>query len=151
MVDIDIVPGAGLAEIAEFYRRVGYRAGVSSADLTLAARVKGRLAGAVRLCEEGGVIVLRGMHVAPECQRQGVGHALLSACLPWLDRHAAYCLPYEHLRGFYGNAGFKPAPSATLPPFLAARLRGYLLAGQRVLAMRRQPRMPNRSWASRMS
>jgi GNAT superfamily N-acetyltransferase len=151
MVSIEIVPRAGLAEIAEFYRYVGYGAGVSSADLTLAARVGRRLAGAVRLCEEGGVIVLRGMHVAPEFQRQGIGHKLLSRCVPWLERHAAYCLPYEHLRGFYGYAGFKPAPSNMLPPFLAARLAGYQLAGQRVLAMRRQPFMPNRSWASRMS
>jgi GNAT superfamily N-acetyltransferase len=137
MVSIEIVPSAGLAEISEFYRRVGYGAGVSAADLTLAARVDGRLAGALRLCEEGGVIVLRGMQVAPECQRRGVGHALLARCLPWLDRGEAYCLPYDHLAGFYGRAGFKPAPSNTLPPFLGARLAGYRLAGRRVLAMRR--------------
>jgi GNAT superfamily N-acetyltransferase len=137
MPSIEIVPRAGLARIGEFYERVGYGAGVSADDLTLAARVDGRLAGAVRLSEEAGVIVLRGMQVDPAYQRQGIGRALLAYCLPWLDRHEAYCLPYEHLLGFYGMAGFKPAASDTLPAFLASRLGGYLAAGQRVRAMRR--------------
>jgi GNAT superfamily N-acetyltransferase len=137
MVTIEIVQGAELARVGEFYKSTGYGGGVSEADLTLAAKVDGRLAGAVRLCHEGGVIVLRGMQVDPAYQRKGIGHFLLTQCIPYLDWGTAYCLPYAHLVEFYCQGGFVLAKPATLPPFLAARLAGYVLAGQRVLAMRR--------------
>lgn len=137
MLDIAVVQPGELARIAGFYEAVGYGGGVSPADVTLAAYKDGQLAGVVRLCDEHGVIVLRGMQVAPEFQRQGIGRALLARCLPWLDRGTAWCLPYDHLARFYGEAGFEPAPPDALPAFLSERLAGYLASGQRVMAMRR--------------
>ncbi|MGO4476879.1 GNAT family N-acetyltransferase [Massilia sp. 2TAF26] len=137
MLEIAVVQPGKLARIAGFYEAAGYGGGVSAADLTFAADLDGRLAGAVRLCEEHGDIVLRGMQVAQSFQRQGIGRALLARCIPWLDRGTAWCLPYEHLTGFYGEAGFEPAPEDALPPFLSERLARYLASGQRVLAMRR--------------
>jgi len=137
MLDIAVVQPGELARIASFYQAAGYGGGVSAADVTFAACMDGRLSGVVRLCDEHGVIVLRGMQVAPEFQRQGIGRALLAHCIPWLDRGAAWCLPYDHLTGLYGEAGFEPAPPDALPAFLSERLAGYLASGQRVLAMRR--------------
>ena len=136
---IDIADSAGLAEVAAFYETVGYGGGVSSADVTLTARSAGRLAGAVRLCAESGVIVLRGMHVAPALHGQDIGRALLDHCVPYLDKGEAYCVPYEHLVRFYGQVGFVVAPPASLPPFLAERLAGYAAANRRTIAMRRLP------------
>lgn len=153
MPRIEVINDAGLAQVRAFYEQVGYGGGVSAADTVLAALAGERVAGAVRLCEEHGVIVLRGMYVAPDCQRLGIGRALLARCLPWLDRGEAFCLPYDHLVGFYKEAGFEPVTSDALPPFLRERLEGYLAAGQRVLGMRRRgpAYMPNRSLASRMA
>jgi predicted N-acetyltransferase YhbS len=153
MVSIEGMYGEGLARIHAFYEEVGYGGGASAADIVLAATTGERVIGVVRLCEENGVAVLRGMHVAPACQRQGIGRALLARCLPWLDGSQAFCLPYDHLAGFYAQAGFIPASKDTLPPFLAERLDGYLLKGQQVLAMwRRGPAyMPNKSLASRIA
>jgi predicted N-acetyltransferase YhbS len=139
MVTIGLVQGDELARIEEFYKQAGYRGGVSKADITLAAKVDGRLAGVVRLCDEAGVIVLRGMHVAPAFQRQGIGRSLLAHCVAHLDRGVAYCLPYDHLVAFYGHVGFVEARAEALPSFLGERLAGYLSSGQRVLAMRRAP------------
>lgn len=150
---VTIVQSGDLDRIAAFYRTAGYGGGVSADDITLAATVAGQIVGAVRLCREAAVTVLRGMQVDPAFQRQGIGRTLLRHCLPHLEGGAAYCLPYAHLAGFYGEAGFVPAPPAVLPPFLADRLAGYLRKGQGVIAMRRSgiPYMPNRSCASRMA
>jgi GNAT superfamily N-acetyltransferase len=153
MPDIDIVQAGGLAQVRAFYEQVGYGGGVSAADTVLAASSGERVLGAVRLCEEHGVIVLRGMFVAADSQRKDIGRALLARCLPWLDRGEAFCLPYDHLVGFYREAGFEPASIDTLPPFLRERLAAYLQKGQRVLAMRRPGSgyMPNKSLASRIA
>jgi predicted N-acetyltransferase YhbS len=153
MLNIEIAHRSDMARIRAFYEAVGYGGGVHDADLAFAATLDGRVVGAVRLCEEAGLTVLRGMYVAPECRRQGVGSALLSACLPWLEWRTAFCLPYLHLADFYGQAGFRPAPPETLPRFLAERLAAYALKGQAVLAMSRpgSAHIPNRPLASRMA
>lgn len=138
-VMVELACADALASVTEFYKTVGYGGGVSAADVTLAAHVKGRLLGVVRLCEENGVTVLRGMQVVPTFQGKGIGRALLTHCIPYLDHGTAYCLPYDHLVDFYSRAGFAIAPPETLPPFLAARLAGYISSGQRTLAMQRVP------------
>lgn len=137
MLDITIVPPRALAQVRAFYEQVGYGGGATEKDRVLVARIGESLVGAVRLCQEHGVTVLRGMHIAPACQHQGIGRALLARCVPWLEGGEAFCLPYAHLVGFYREAGFEPLPKAALPPFLRARLEGYLGTGQQVLAMRR--------------
>ena len=130
--------GGGRPDVSTFYNAVGYGGGVTDADITIAAKLNGRVIGAVRLCDEAGVTVLRGMQVDPACQRKGIGRSLLDHCIPYLNRRTAYCLPYEHLVQFYGRGGFVIAPPATLPSFLAGRLAAYALSGQRTLAMKRQ-------------
>ena len=153
MFSIDRVHGDGLARVRAFYEQAGYGGGASAADIVLAAMAGERMIGVVRLCEENGVTVLRGMQVAPAFQRQGIGRALLERCLPWLDRGEAFCLPYDHLLGFYAGTGFTPVQPECLPGFLRRRMAGYLASGQRVLAMRRPgpAYMPNKSLASRMA
>lgn len=142
MLDVRQAGRAELADIAAFYARAGYGGGVDAADVIFIARVGGQLVGAVRLCAEAGVTVLRGMQIDPAHRRRGLGRRLLAACRPWLDRGPAYCLPYDHLVPFYALAGFEVAPPDQLPVFLAARLARYVDGGQRVLPMRRVTRAP---------
>ncbi|NYE60177.1 N-acetylglutamate synthase-like GNAT family acetyltransferase [Duganella sp. 1224] len=125
------------AAIAAFYAEAGYGAALDPADMVIIAEENGQLIGAVRLCAEHGVTVLRGMQIRRDHQRQGIGTRLLAACLPHLNQREAYCLPYAHLASFYGTAGFAMVDSAALPDFLAARLASYLAKGQEVIAMRR--------------
>jgi predicted N-acetyltransferase YhbS len=138
-IGVDVVDVPDLGEIAEFYKSVGYGGGVSDADVTLGVKLGGRWVGAVRLCTEGGVIVLRGMQVAPDFQRKGIGRALLDQCLPYLDQSAAYCVPYVHLTEFYGRVGFVITPPELLPAFLADRLAAYVSTNRQTLAMKRMP------------
>lgn len=138
-IAVDTVGPAELVEVEEFYRTVRYGGGVSQSDVMIAARLDGCLVGTVRLYWEGGVIVLRGMHVAPAFQGKGIGRTLLNRCAHYLDRSLAYCVPYEHLTDFYGQVGFVVTPPEFLPTFLAERLAGYVATNRRTLAMKRLP------------
>lgn len=139
--DIEIAAAApeDLTGVAALYAAAGYGAPVDAADTVIVARLIGRVVGAVRLCPENGVTVLRGMQVAPAFQRQGLGARLLAACAPHMAGREVFCLPYAHLAGFYAAAGFEAVDEQALPAFLAARLAGYRAGGQDIIAMRRNP------------
>lgn len=126
-----------LPVLAAFYQACGYRAPLSADAVNLMLEQGTQLLAAVRLCREGGVMVLRGMQVCADVQRKGLGRQLLQACTPYLDDGVAYCLPYAHLQAFYGAVGFQAVGLEALPDFLAQRLRGYLGEGQAIIAMRR--------------
>lgn len=127
-----------LGDVASLYAEAGYGAAIDPADIVIVAKDCGALVGAVRLCSEEGVTVLRGMQIRSAFQRQGIGARLLTACLPVLERRQAFCLPYAHLVGFYSAAGFELAADAELPDFLRRRRDVYNAQGQNVVAMRRR-------------
>jgi len=141
MKDISITVAAGddLVEVAQLYKLVGYGGGISANDVTIVAKSNFRLVGAVRLCSEGDFKVLRGMHVHPDYQRQGIGQVLLSHCSSYLDDSHAYCLPYVHLVAFYEQINFSIVETNELPQLISQRLSAYVSAGQSVLAMKRYP------------
>lgn len=86
MFDVRIATFSELREVQSHYTICGYRGGVDAADTTILARSQGQLIGAVRICTERGVTVLRGMHVLPSFQRLGAGSQLLAAAIPLLNR-----------------------------------------------------------------
>lgn len=141
MTDISVTAAEGddLNEVAQFYELVGYGGGVSANDVTIIAKSNSCLIGAVRLCREEDFKVLRGMHIHPDYQRQGIGQMLLSHCSSYLDDSHAYCLPYAHLVAFYEQIKFAVAETSELPLLLSQRLSAYVSAGQSVLAMKRCP------------
>ena len=118
-----------LGKIREFYQRVGYAADISEDDDIITARMDGDIIGAVRLCQENGVTVLRGMYVADDFQRAGVGTILLKKFLKLLAEKnigEAYCIPYTHLETFYARIGFRQITPLAAPEFLRRRLLKYL-------------------------
>ena len=137
MAEIVVAREVELADVATFYDECGYIGAPSGSEIVLAARDANQLLGAVRLCFEEDVIVLRGMQVRPGYERRGLGSQLLRACVPFLDARLSYCLPYTHLVSFYRAVSFEVAQPSQLPSFLAARLAAYLAEGHAVLAMRR--------------
>lgn len=119
-VTADDVPRA-----LEFYAQRGYAGGIAAADAVLLAERGGELIGIVRLAPEEGEIVLRGMQVHPSVQRRGIGKQLLAAVVRELGSRSCYCIPYAHLREFYGGIGFATVEPPHAPPFLQARVDGY--------------------------
>jgi GNAT superfamily N-acetyltransferase len=78
----------------------GYRGGISRDDIVYVATVDRRTVGLVRRTSEEGVLMLRGMQVDPDVQRQGIGTQLLRALVDDLPAAECYCIPFEHLIGF---------------------------------------------------
>lgn len=81
--------------------------------------------GVVRLVEEQGVLVLRGMYVLADLRGHGIGRELLRRAVDAIGERVCYCLPYAHLLPFYGERGFSPEPSGVGPPHLLSRLAEY--------------------------
>ncbi len=126
-------------DIAAFYELCGYSGGISADDTIFVAVRDSWLVGAVRLCEEQGVVVLRGMQVLARFQRQGIGQSLLDECLPEVNKSFCYCVPFAHLAEFYGANGFERCETGDAPDFLEDRCTNYIEQGHDVLVMGRAP------------
>ena len=133
---------ASLAEhsrVQAAYAAWGYRGGVSPDDIVYIAQSGGEFVAAVRRTQEHGLVLLRGMHVAPEYQRTGIGSGLLGIFVEHLHDEPCYCVPYQHLRAFYSRAGFASLPDDAVPEFLLERVRSYRIRGLDVFVMHRPP------------
>lgn len=126
-----------LKRINDAYAAFGYSGKAEPQDTVIFAERGGHLVGLVRGTVEHSVQMLRGMYVAPQAQRQGVGSALLRRFVEKLGENDCYCLPYTHLIGFYGAGGFQPLAPENAPAFLATRLSEYRNDGGDVLLMKR--------------
>jgi len=115
-------------EILMHYETCNYRGGVQPDDKIVIA-TDGQVIGAVRICFEHGVKVLRGMQVKPAWQKKGIGSSMLKFLAAHVDMDGCYCLPFKHLKLFYSTVGFEEIPISDAPEFLAERLEKYLSSG----------------------
>ncbi|WP_222564189.1 GNAT family N-acetyltransferase [Novilysobacter antarcticus] len=124
-----------LVEAQRFYDSRGYGgAAIETTDIVVLAKHETEIVGIGRLCQEGSFLCLRGMQVRPEFQRQGLGSRILQQLTNAIGLNPCYCLPYQHLVTFYGQAGFKHV-STGLPTILGHRLSEYSARGLDVVAM----------------
>lgn len=140
MAVVSLVNKEQYDEVISLYQRVGYGGGLASDDLIVGARIADSLVGVVRLATENELLVLRGMHVRKEFQRQGIGLSLLRTVQDCLGDRECWCLPYSHLRDFYMLAGFSERPPEAAPGFLVARMNSYIELGRQVILMERAAR-----------
>ena len=136
-VRVSIAPQLEHAALNELYLRLGYTAGIADADVVFVAHVDGRPVGLVRRSVESGLLMLRGMQVAPEHQGRGIGSRLLRAFVADLPAADCYCIPFAHLPHFYARGGFALVDEAEAPEFLRTRLVRYRAEGLQVVLMRR--------------
>jgi GNAT superfamily N-acetyltransferase len=121
-------------EVLAHYEVCNYHGGVQEADGIVIA-VDGQLIGAVRICIEHGVKVLRGMQIKPTWQRKGIGSLMLKFLADNVDLDGCYCLPYKHLGTFYASIGFREISAKNAPVFLAERLEKYLSSGNNEIVL----------------
>ena len=136
-VAIRIAQSHELGQVLAAYRAWGYGAGIAPDDITWVAEAAGELVGTVRIAPESGTLVLRGMQIAEPWRGHAIGRRMLSTVTSWLDGRECYCVPYAHLAGFYGRAGFVELALSAAPPFLAARLTEYRRRALKVIIMKR--------------
>src|SRR5689334_7378729 len=107
-VEVRLADPADYPALAALYAAWGYDGGLTPAEAVFVAYADGGTTpvGIVRRTREEGVVMLRGMQVAPAARRRGVGRRLLAAFAAHTDeRVSCYCVPYRHLVGFYGAVG----------------------------------------------
>jgi predicted N-acetyltransferase YhbS len=121
-MEITIHQNADHTKIQTVYAAVGYKGGVLDSDICFLASVNGQPVGAVRLCMENDVLVLRGMMVKQEFQRQGIGKALLNALDKHISTNKCYCINPQHLKDFYGRIGFQQVDADVAPAFFVERM-----------------------------
>lgn len=117
------------------YQACNYGGGIDDKDIVVIAQGTG-IAGAVRICVENGSKILRGMQITPAFQRMGIGKMMLLYLTDHFDMADCYCLPYSHLKEFYGVIGFREIRPNEAPGFLAERLEIYLRKGLNVTMMK---------------
>lgn len=127
-----------LDAVADFYDRCGYTGGIQPGDMTFIAKSTEEILGAARLAIENGVLVLRGMQVIKNLQRHGIGKNLLTALNKAIGTRECYCIPYAHLKEFYGCIGFFEIAPSIGPAHLQERLKQYLDSGLNVVLMSRE-------------
>ena len=125
------------SRIRDFYERTQYSSPLHASDRILLAETDSGIVGAVRLCYEGGVHVLRGMRVLERMRHRGIGTELLHATEGIFLDAVCYCIPYDHLEDFYGRAGFRKLPIADAPAFLRERWHEYRSRDLKVILMKR--------------
>lgn len=125
--------------IKAFYNQCGYGGDLSEEALTFIAQLEKRIVGAVRLCPNTGFIVLRGMQVLAPFQRQGIGTRLLQACIDQLAGQVCYCIPWQHLKSFYQQLGFREVSPNEVPNLLSERFNNYISRNMNVILMHRLP------------
>ena len=133
---------SAIGPIIDFYKQVGYSKVhlVKPTDEILVAGEENQIIGVVRLVEESGVTVLCGMQILPEFQRRGIGSKMLGEVAQMLSSEC-YCIPYEHLIGFYGQIHFEPLLVRHAPKFLQERMAASRLkyAGRKQYLIMRRP------------
>lgn len=77
------------------------------------------------------------MYMHPQKVLKGIGTRLLQFREPILSETESYCIPFDHLLGFYGKAGFKHIQHNQAPGFLAERIENYFKDGKKVVIMHR--------------
>jgi N-acetylglutamate synthase-like GNAT family acetyltransferase len=138
---IEAAPGHEVHQaVNTFYASNGSNAKARPDDLFFLAMEGDSVIGCVRYCVENEVPMLRTMRVTQAWQRQGVGLALLTRFVGYIDEHRirdVFCLPYSHLDRFYGLRGFMTLPIDQAPVFLQERLQIYDPTGALYICMKR--------------
>ncbi len=121
--------------IEAFCHERGYGGFLSPEAAVVIAERGPDVAGLGRVQPDNGVLVLRGMGVDSGFRRCGIGTRLLELLIAEVDARRCYCIPYAHLREFYGRAGFADLDLDSAPHFLRDRILEYRDAGNDVILM----------------
>jgi GNAT superfamily N-acetyltransferase len=116
------------AGVLNHYTACNYGGGLDDKDMVVVA-IDEQVTGAVRICIENGIKVLRGMQIKPAWQKKGIGSLMLKFLADNVDMNGCYCLPFKHLKIFYGLIGFAEILLQDAPEFLRQRLEKYLSLG----------------------
>jgi GNAT superfamily N-acetyltransferase len=110
------------AAVEAFYRAELQRdVPLEPAQEVLVAREGARIVAAIRLCAEGGTLLLT-VVVAKDRRGQGIRRALLREADRAIGTRERRCFPWSHLERSYGAIGPARVSETTVPPAIRHRL-----------------------------
>ncbi len=132
----------GLAEdcdwLADFYDKTSYGGEWTETDILYYASDENEVVGVVRIAQECGIQVLRGMQILNRRQGNGIGNKLMEFLIKNISTNPIYCIPHSHLETFYSRFGFKKIENIDeIPKFLVSRFAEYRSKGMTVSVMLR--------------
>ena len=133
-------PANNFPAIEAFYASVGYLGLIAPSSGVIAARDGDTIVGAARIARENGILVLRGMMIAPSHQRRGLGTRMLWKLDEHIGRSECFCLPHGWLQHFYGQIGFATIADDISPSHLWERLKAGRIKYPQLVIMRRPER-----------
>lgn len=137
-IELKVLDQSEFQMAKDFYKQVGYAQTLAPDHFYMTARCEKELVGIVRIVQEEGTWVLRGMQIRPDYQFYGVGTKLLSALEKHLSDKECYGIPYAWLEKFYNKIGFeKVDPAQGAPSFLVRRLQEGLASKNKLILMKR--------------
>ena len=138
---ISCEPANNFPAIETFYASVGYAGFIAPNSVVIAARDGDAIVGAARIARENGILVLRGMMIAPSHQRRGLGTRMLSELDKHIGHSECFCLPHGWLQHFYGQIGFVAIADDLSPSHLWERLKAGRIKYPQLVIMRRPERL----------
>jgi predicted N-acetyltransferase YhbS len=91
-------------------------------DLIVVAEVNGEKAGLGRVVDvDIGIGELGGMYVLPAFRGANIARDIVQALIDASSQRTLFCIPFAHLRGFYGGFGFKDAAGDVAVPDVVAK------------------------------
>lgn len=120
--------------LSDFYHECGYGGTFDCSDEVYFVTENSHVLGVVRIANEHGFFVLRGMQILPQMRGQKIGQQLLIYLANQIESNISplYCLPHQHLNSFYSHIGFKSADQNLAPAFLTKRMEYYLNCGHKI-------------------
>lgn len=114
-----------LEAIQAFYTGCGYQKRIDPDNQLFTARQNGEIIGAVRLCMEQKIQVLRGCYVHRDHHKKGIGSLLLLQLEQQLIDRPLYTIANKNLAAFYQSISLRPIESNKAPMHLQERLQTY--------------------------
>ncbi|WP_417349827.1 GNAT family N-acetyltransferase [Ferrimonas sp.] len=121
-LSIEALPAQMLPLADRFYRDQGEKDRCRGHDRVWLGRIEGGPVAVARLSPQGGVLLLRGVWVAPECRGLGVGTTLVRQVIA-LAGAPVWCFTQPELVAWYQSLGFQQVE--TLLENQAAMLAAY--------------------------
>lgn len=140
-MEIKIATEDSFSDVIKFYHAINGEENtvIQATEQVVVACSDHLIIGAVRVCRESGVLVLRTLYVLPQYRGLGTATKILKKVKEIIDNDECYCLPYPHVRSFYGRIGFVEIEYVDLPTFLQKRYTEYNQSF-RVIAMKKVDR-----------
>jgi GNAT superfamily N-acetyltransferase len=132
-------------EALRCYERNGYAGGIRPGDRVLVADRGERIVGVVRLVDEDGHRVVRGLFLDEGERRRGLGRRMIERLVDALEGRDCWLICSAHLVPFYGRTGFGTVPEPDAPAHLRARAVQYARAHGPQVVMRRSAASAPRS------